>query len=313
VPGAGQLVASHAVGPHPNVGSSIATHLLPHFFAPEPHVPMTHVPAWQASVAVPLAGQDELSQVVGPHPNVGSSIATHCPPQFLVPEGQAPMTHAPIWHARAPVPASGQTDSSQAVLAHPKVGSVIETHRPAHFFVPAPQSPRTQLPAWQTSAPLPASGQDELSHVVAPHPYLASSIATHWPPHRLNVAVHGASSTSALWFWEAFPSEAPTAAPSSRRALASDAWLVASSAPPSAPLTESLEPTSWSSFPRIALHPAPTSTQTISRAHGVRACIVLTPSNDLASAAGTATGDMRRHIYPYGALSHRVKRTPARR
>jgi hypothetical protein len=80
---------------------------------------MTHAPASHARVPAAFAGHKELSQVAAPQPNVGSSIETHCPPQFFMPTGQAPTTQAPLWHASVPTPASGQVDSSQVALAHP--------------------------------------------------------------------------------------------------------------------------------------------------------------------------------------------------
>ena len=57
----------------------------------------------------------------------------------------------------------------RAVSAHPLFTSVV-THLSPHFLVPAPQLPRTQAPAWQTSVPVPAAGQLVESQLVGPQP-----------------------------------------------------------------------------------------------------------------------------------------------
>lgn len=99
-----------------------------------------------------------------------ASVGTHLLPHALVPGPQVPITHAPAWHTNVPPAAFGQEVSSQVVAPHPKLGSATETQRPAHFLVPEPQVPMTQVLPLQASVAVPGWGQADLSHVVAPQP-----------------------------------------------------------------------------------------------------------------------------------------------
>ncbi len=114
--------AAHAVhcamSEHPLL-RSMGTHLLPHFLVPAAQLPMTQAFPAQMRVPDPGAGQVVASHVVAPHPNVGSSIATHLPAHFFVPAPHVPITHAPPWHANVAVPAAGQVDLSQVVAPQP--------------------------------------------------------------------------------------------------------------------------------------------------------------------------------------------------
>jgi len=87
-----------------------------------------------------VLGHVVASQVVAPQPYAGSVVATHEPPQFLVPVPQVPTTHWPAWQTSvAPAPAVGQVEALQVVAPQPYFGSLIATHTPLQSFSSAAQ------------------------------------------------------------------------------------------------------------------------------------------------------------------------------
>lgn len=102
------------------MGSDTETHLPSHFLKPASQLPMTHSPASHVKVPpVARLGHEEASQESAPHPNAGSAIETHVPPQLLLPAPHSAITHAPSSHASDPVPASGHRDGSHRVGSQP--------------------------------------------------------------------------------------------------------------------------------------------------------------------------------------------------
>jgi hypothetical protein len=114
---------------------------------------------------------------------VGSSTETHFPAQSFVPVPQDARTQVPAWQPSVPVPAAGHDELLQVVAPQPYVGSSIDTHEPAQFFMPVGHVPTTHAPFWHASAPPPASGHVDVSQVVPAQPYVGSSVETHWSPH----------------------------------------------------------------------------------------------------------------------------------
>jgi hypothetical protein len=117
---------------------------------------------------VSLAAQ--APQSLGSLQPLFSSNGTHLLSHGLVPAPQTPTVQAPPSQTSVPDWGSGQPEASQDVAPQPKVGSLIATHLPAHFFDPAPQPPITHAPASHVSEAEPAAGHADMLQDVAVQP-----------------------------------------------------------------------------------------------------------------------------------------------